>query len=81
MSELPGCMIGPSEPCDAFMRLQDERDRLRADKAVLLKALLTSGCPRTSDDGLDGINVGDCVSRRKCGCDNAAAIARAMEGK
>jgi hypothetical protein len=39
MSELPGCMIGPSEPCDAFTRLQDERDRLR-EKIEILEAEL-----------------------------------------
>ena len=54
MSELPGCMTGPSEPCDAFTKIQDERDRLRASEKALLdrvaavetdsKRLLALGC-------------------------------------
>ena len=43
MSELPGCMTGPSEPCDAFTKIQDERARLRASEKALLEALEPCG--------------------------------------
>lgn len=33
--ELPGCMIGPSEPCNAFTRLQEELARERVPAADL----------------------------------------------
>ena len=35
MSKLPSCMIGPSEPCEAFQALQAEVERLRAESERL----------------------------------------------
>ena len=36
--ELPDCMMGPSEPCAAFQRLQADNDRLRAELKAALEA-------------------------------------------
>jgi hypothetical protein len=37
MAELPNCMIGPSEPCESFMKLQAEIARLCAGAEVAAK--------------------------------------------
>jgi hypothetical protein len=35
---LPDCMIGPSEPCDGYVQLQNETDRLRRVNEELVGA-------------------------------------------
>ena len=64
---LPGCMIGPSEPCDAFQRqtariaeleaaLAAERERREAAEALLLElvAVVRGECPSLLDEDSGG---------------------------